>query len=87
MLGHTCGMRKFWGQGSNLSYSSNQSHSSDNIPDPQPTEPDKSSLNKYINSNISSFNQIGGFLSFFFFFRSFFLGPHSRHMEVPRLGV
>ena len=25
------------------------------------------------------------YLSFFFFF--FFLGPHPRHMEVPRLGV
>ena len=30
---------------------------------------------------------LGTKISFFFFFSFFFLGPYSRHMEVPRLGV
>ena len=30
-FGHTCGLQKFLGQGSNWSHSCNQSHSSDNI--------------------------------------------------------
>ena len=30
---------------------------------------------------------IAFFLSFFLLFFAFFLGPHSPHMEVPRLGV
>ena len=40
--------------------------------------------NKFTNANTNSF-----FHSFFFFFWSFlsFLGPHSWHMDVPRLGV
>ena len=33
LFGHTCGMQKVLGQGLNLRYSSNWSHSSD-VPDP-----------------------------------------------------
>ena len=35
---------------------------------------------------ISEIKNFFFFLHFFFFFL-LFLGPHSRHMEVPRLGV
>ena len=80
-------MQKFPGQGSNLH------HSIDNTGSLTTRPPGNSLYLLFLIIPISSLVTLAQLLSavatsmviFFFFFS--FLGPHPRHMEVPRLGV
>ena len=84
-FGHAHNMWNFQGQGSKPSHSSNSSNSSDNA----------GSLTHWATRELRSFknlkNEIKPCILFsdlhFPLFVFVFLGPHPRHMEVPRLGV